>query len=733
MIDLRVSLWDIGLRSVSVGETTYILKSAPERGASCLVYHAVRQEQVGDEKSSNRVILKEFYPLLSADLGNAFSRQDDGFLCKSDYILQCDEYRLALQRFEKAYKTLLELRSADESAEFLPAPLGWFEGNGTYYRVESYDSGKPLNQLDWTKCFDFSLFMNSFSSYAQTVMKLHDRGYYHLDLKPQNVSLTWDHNIKFFDTDTFVSKSELGEPHVFMESEGYSAPELRSAARHPEDAAYLIGPWTDVYSLAQFICWFLYGKPLRSDELDEQLSQMEEVILRRFDHVEPISPKGLLRLKLFLRKNLNVNYRKRHQDVGDMLYELRSIERFLIPHFGEPNDNFKGVGDPPEDCTEDLQEIEALFGESRALAITGDNKQYREDLARYYAELHRLDYSDIVEVHCNSFRNLIETIQSIPPQIEKKTIEDAADDDSIYRRVKAPVSCDLRNPHFIPMLFLIFDEQERDQLDPEEEKEVERLLAVERCDVMIVGKTDRCWKGIDGLTQKVNTLHLNQHQTVRDAGRKYEFMERHWKTICLSLIAVTATSVILSRFISELAGNILIEQSGQYFKLSSWWNIAWFSFLPWGCAFLGAVGVSMGVSFTHVGRKWNVCASLRDFPLCFMALWSAFLSLFVPEVFRKISSIALSAQKAYISDLSLKVITAMLIVLTILSACLMMVIWMMEIWSEKKYRFTLNLTAVILLLFSLVLMQLQTTAVSWLLPMWGILTVSVYLLTRKMK
>ena len=131
MIDLRVSLWDIGLRSVFVGETTYILKSAPERGASCLVYHAVRQEKVGEENSSNRVILKEFYPILSADLGNAFSRREDGYLCKSDYILQCDEFRLALQRFEKAYKTLLELRSADESAEFLPAPLGWFEGNGT--------------------------------------------------------------------------------------------------------------------------------------------------------------------------------------------------------------------------------------------------------------------------------------------------------------------------------------------------------------------------------------------------------------------------------------------------------------------------------------------------------------------------------------------------------------------------------------------------------------------------
>ena len=132
----------------------------------------------------------------------------------------------------------------------------------------------------------------------------------------------------------------------------------------------------------------------------------------------------------------------------------------------------------------------------------------------------------------NGFRNLIEMIQSIPPQLEKKTIEDAADDDSIYRRVKAPIPCDLRNPHFVPMLFLIFDEQEQDQLDSDEEKELERLLAVERCDVMIVGKTDRCWKGIDGLAQEVNTLQLNQHQAVRDAGRKYEFIENNRYRFC---------------------------------------------------------------------------------------------------------------------------------------------------------------------------------------------------------
>ena len=87
-----------------------------------------------------------------------------------------------------------------------------------------------------------------------------------------------------------------------------------------------------------------------------------------------------------------------------------------------------------------------------------------------------MDYSNIVEIHCNDFTKIKELIHVYDPVL---TFSDLLE---------------LKNPHRAPMLFLLFDEQKKDILTRREAKELDKLIHKANCQLILVGKQNRCRK-----------------------------------------------------------------------------------------------------------------------------------------------------------------------------------------------------------------------------------------------
>lgn len=356
---------------------------------------------------------------------------------------------------------------------------------------EAYDSGVPLSDIFGKRDKSFLSFLKVFEKCVEAVAVLHTLGYYHLDLKPQNISYTASGNVKLFDTDSFVKAEELGEDCCFCYTPGYSAPELEAAASY-DSAYYLIGPWTDSYSLTQILCWYLYGHPLMAEELDEAVEALEEKIRESFCDLPPdLSRKGLWRLKRWIFRNLSRHPRVRTCSMKEMLDEIREISVYLFYwEKGELIDNFQESTGIPEGNREVLRQLETyLVGENRtgvsetylvheertartAAVLVGMDREERESVARYFASCHRADFSDIVEVHARDLTGIRSNIALFGKRIFS------------WMDVKKPSG-------YAPFLLLLFDEQEKDVLTSAEARELEQLWEVEEIRILIVGCQNR--------------------------------------------------------------------------------------------------------------------------------------------------------------------------------------------------------------------------------------------------
>lgn len=437
--DSRCSLWDIGLRQIRLLNNIYEISGAPERGGSCLVYKAVKKEFVGQETFEHRVVLKEFYPVSNAGI---ITRTDTGEL----QIPETSAYQKRLEKFIDSYKIMLELKKSDDSIDHSVTVNALFKANGTWYIEESYDSG--ILFFDYYKTNNvfpsIKYVLGSLAYCLEIVGRLHKLGYYHLDIKPENLSFTKSGVVKFFDTDSFVKISELETCTDFMQSDGFSAPELALAAERPASAPYLIGPWTDIYSIAQFICYYLFGKPLSYIELLDYLPELEKYIIFTdyyeekehyyFETYEDamklkngdlqahprVVQNGVYLLKTFLNRALSPDIYDRYQCAEEALGELRRIVECFHNYKLQLEDLFQEF--IPEEFThfEKMQQLEDLLwnyrkpvinpvyrhsqkeasiDSSRLVVIKGKENELPKEFVKCYATIYREKYDSIHEIH----------------------------------------------------------------------------------------------------------------------------------------------------------------------------------------------------------------------------------------------------------------------------------------------------------------------------------------------
>ena len=344
-LDNRLSLWDLNMKQPHIGSYDYTLLNEPYRGGSCLVYPVLRHETVGNKTYERRVFLKEFYPILEIDERNGMYRNPDGSIYVAETVKNSSGYQKGLTDFHESYIRMLELSKFEQSAELLVVPLLIVEDNGTWYREEAYDAGTSFSRLFRDKECGFSEFLQAMGKCYQAIAGLHQVGYYHLDVKPQNIAYTYRKGIKLFDADSFVKKNHLKGVRIQYWSEGYSAPEIIAAASTPEDTQYLIGPWTDVYSLAQIICWYLFGRPININETDWLLEELYVRVIERsnvgiydggrvgldmeLDDEVSVSLEGIDYLASFLLRSLTPHRRRRYQSVEDAYEDFRMVASYF--------------------------------------------------------------------------------------------------------------------------------------------------------------------------------------------------------------------------------------------------------------------------------------------------------------------------------------------------------------------------------------------------------------------
>lgn len=738
MLDKRVSFWDVNMRKVRIGNNVYVLQCAPERGGSCIVYSALKQEKVGGKVYEHRVLLKEFYPVLTKDAGAGITRLEDGNLVVPKSTLESEEYQSALQRFQDTYGTMLELANADEGAEYLSIPTGLIEDYGTWYLEEAYDSGITLAELfveNETKFFgeevnyNFAHFLDIFCKCLGAVERLHCRGYYHLDLKPWNVSFTRGGNIKLFDTDTFLKKSDLENSPVLLETEGYSAPEIGLAARRMQNAPYWIGPWTDIYSLTQFICWYLYGRPLKEEELDEQLQYLEEKILKSFKYysIPKLSPKGIFRLKFFLMKNLSSHRDTRNQSIMDeMLPEVEVIRDYLFYDTqGEPIDNFKESTEPVFGYEEELAKLEELliYGDEwskTAAALTGINPEKREDLARYYATMHRLDYGDIVEIHCSSFEGLIENIE-----------------------VRPGVESDLKNPHWAPVLFLIFDEQEKDTLTRKEAAEMNRLIGIRKCQVLFVGRHNRCQNRMKEFDADVEipTVDMDDRQIEQELleitkliDQDEDFPRWSWRNFavrCLLGILIYMAGGLFIGLGTEMAEKYMYyDVVTKTYTYSSWWSLTSAMIVHLLGSGMRMAGLGVGIyCICDLLAPYGWVHFLDEYSWPIIAGVTVTVALTLPDIFWVASFNTLCEIFGYRYWEVIEICKTGLGIVVLVLWGVMMGLWLYRVISKKwRCGIVLKSVSVALLILSCVYIVLQTMENAWELLTYGLLWIVIGLL-----
>ncbi|HMO17295.1 MAG TPA: protein kinase [Oligoflexia bacterium] len=175
--------------------------------------------------------------------------------------------------------------------------------------VTSYLEGKTLEHYsDQSK----SWILNAVYLICEPIEKLHNMGYLHCDLKPNNMILSND-KIRLIDFGSVchigeMDKGEISLKHI-LGTPGFISPEqmLRSGK---------YGPETDVFSLGCIILSMLTKRQfLKSAKLPAILKFYRRENPRIFSR----------RLVHLLRKALSENSRDRHSNVSEFKEELRSL------------------------------------------------------------------------------------------------------------------------------------------------------------------------------------------------------------------------------------------------------------------------------------------------------------------------------------------------------------------------------------------------------------------------
>lgn len=197
------------------------------------------------EFESKEYILKECFPikLVMRDENNAifFSKYKKEFeLVKNSFVKEAKILKKLNQKIDKVVKI-----------------IEYFEENNTIYIIEEYCNYFNLKQYILNKKdLKFEKIIEIFYKILEIIEKIHNENIIHKDLKPSNILISENKNIKIIDFGASIHKNEKNGKFVKV-SEGYSAIELHSNKTEIDERA-------DIYSLFAILYFMLNKKKIKS-------------------------------------------------------------------------------------------------------------------------------------------------------------------------------------------------------------------------------------------------------------------------------------------------------------------------------------------------------------------------------------------------------------------------------------------------------------------------------------
>lgn len=253
-------------------------------GSSCVTY-AVKAQILPGEPAI-RCILKQFYP--DPVLYEVEEDLDDNFRLTIRGAAFKKNIETLENRFEETWRRQVYLSNEPDLAGHTVRPwLSYFDGT-TKYIISEQDYGEILKPENYTSEFDFLKIMNKL---ANTLAKLHEHRLVYMDLRPDNILVTPDGDVKLFDFDASVDLEHLKEVHLnegvqslrYGNEEGLIAPEIRPAGLLDfENSKFsLLTPAVDVYAFGSILFHYYLGRyPSVSDLSDKAYIEELKSIFR---------------------------------------------------------------------------------------------------------------------------------------------------------------------------------------------------------------------------------------------------------------------------------------------------------------------------------------------------------------------------------------------------------------------------------------------------------------------
>ncbi len=193
-----------------------------------------------------------------------------------------------------------------------------FDANGTTYYVMDFIEGESVAARIKAKSAPLSEDETIYilSQVLDALNDVHATGLYHLDIKPDNILI--DKNGNAFIIDFGASKQQsVNNDGVSRTSAFACTPEYAPLELTTGNVSN-IGPWSDIYSVGATAYRMLTNQiPPKSDE----------IIVDRdaaFRFTENVSPK----MRKFIQKCMDINYRQRPQSASDAMALLNSPQIF---------------------------------------------------------------------------------------------------------------------------------------------------------------------------------------------------------------------------------------------------------------------------------------------------------------------------------------------------------------------------------------------------------------------
>lgn len=197
-----------------------------------------------------------------------------------------------------------------------------FEDRGRYLLVMEYIDGKNLYQVLKNRS-DKRLTEYEVVKYMIQVSKglkeIHRRGIVHLDLKPKNIMLAKEGEIKILDFSISKMRDQLLKARLHKFAEGtlpYMAPEQLSDNYGSKNEQ------TDIWSLGVTMYFLLSGKYPFGNDTDKIINPAEKPSEQNLSHVSIMT-------KDFIMKCLQKDRTKRYKNMKQVLKELTGIKTYL--------------------------------------------------------------------------------------------------------------------------------------------------------------------------------------------------------------------------------------------------------------------------------------------------------------------------------------------------------------------------------------------------------------------